>query len=107
MDIDKPDNAGTSRRGLLKCMAWAGTGIVWTVAGGVPRGPRLGGDPLRRRVGAVPLVPAQRRRGLGGEAVGAPRDGFTFVQTSDSHIGSTIAPTPAPNATLQAALDRI
>jgi len=62
MDIDKP-NAGTSRRGLLKCMAWAGTGIVWTVAGGIPRGLGLG------------------------EAFAAPMDGFTFVQISDSHIG--------------------
>jgi len=41
-DTQKPDNAGTSRRGLLKCMAWAGTGIVWTVAGGIPRGLGLG-----------------------------------------------------------------
>src|SRR5439155_446980 len=42
MDTDKPDNAGTSRRRLLKCMAWAGTGIIWTVSGGVPRGLGLG-----------------------------------------------------------------
>ena len=84
MDTQKPDNAGTSRRGLLKCMAWAGTGIVWTVAGGVPRG-----------------------LGLGGEAFGAPMDGFTFVQISDSHIGFNKEANPDPNATLQAALDRI
>jgi hypothetical protein len=25
-----------SRRGFLKCMTWAGTGLVWTLAGGVP-----------------------------------------------------------------------
>ena len=24
------------RRGFLKCMTWAGTGVLWTVAGGVP-----------------------------------------------------------------------
>ena len=23
------------RRGFLKCMAWAGTGVLWTVSGGV------------------------------------------------------------------------
>jgi Icc protein len=84
MDIDKPDNAGTSRRGLLKCMAWAGTGIVWSVAGGVPRG-----------------------FGLGGEAFAAPMDGFTFVQISDSHIGFDKEANPDPNATFQAALDHI
>ena len=27
---------GESRRGFLKCMTWAGTGLVWTMAGGVP-----------------------------------------------------------------------
>ncbi len=84
MDTQKPDTAGTSRRGLLKCMAWAGTGIVWTVAGGVPRG-----------------------LGLGGEAFGAPMDGFTFVQISDSHIGFNKEANPDTNATFQAALDRI
>src|SRR5438874_1006812 len=28
---------GTTRRTVLKCMTWAGTGVLWTVAGGVPR----------------------------------------------------------------------
>jgi Icc protein len=84
MGIDKPDNAGTSRRGLLKCMAWAGTGIVWTVAGGIPRGLGLG------------------------EAFAAPMaDGFTFVQISDSHIGFDKEANPDPKATFQEALDRI
>lgn len=32
---DEPD--GPHRRGLLKCMAWAGTGVLWTMSGGVPR----------------------------------------------------------------------
>jgi hypothetical protein len=26
---------GVDRRGFLKCMAWAGTGMLWTVSGGV------------------------------------------------------------------------
>jgi 3',5'-cyclic-AMP phosphodiesterase len=84
MGTQKPDGAGTSRRGLLKCMAWAGTGLVWTVAGGVPR----------------PF-------GLGEALAAAPADGFTFVQISDSHIGFNKEANPDPNATLQAALDRI
>ena len=24
------------RRGFLECMAWVGTGLVWTLTGGVP-----------------------------------------------------------------------
>jgi Icc protein len=83
MDTEKPDNSGTSRRGLLKCMAWAGTGLVWTVAGGVPR----------------PL-------GLG-EANAATADGFTFVQISDSHIGFGKEANPDVNGTFQTAITRI
>src|SRR5215472_1810290 len=30
------------RRGFLRCMAWAGTGVVWTVSGGVLSGCELG-----------------------------------------------------------------
>ena len=30
---DNPD--GIDRRGFLKCMAWAGTGVLWTMSGGV------------------------------------------------------------------------
>ena len=26
---------GLDRRGFLECMAWAGTGMVWTVTGGL------------------------------------------------------------------------
>ena len=31
------DRSGLSRRGALKCMVWAGTGILWTLSGGVPK----------------------------------------------------------------------
>src|SRR5262249_44669956 len=36
-DHIKEDHAydGVDRRGFLKCMAWAGTGMLWTVTGGV------------------------------------------------------------------------
>ena len=27
---------GLNRRKVLECMTWAGTGVLWTVAGGVP-----------------------------------------------------------------------
>ncbi|PYX96517.1 MAG: metallophosphoesterase, partial [Acidobacteria bacterium] len=27
---------GIDRRGFLKCMAWAGTGLVWAMSGGIP-----------------------------------------------------------------------
>ncbi len=67
---------GESRRGLLKCMAWAGTGLVWTLAGGVPAS-------------------------IGLEAAAATRSArpFSFVQISDSHIGFA---KPAINADARA-----
>jgi Icc protein len=80
-DLDKP---GSTRRNILKCLGWAGTGIVWSVAGGVPRG-----------------------FGLGGAALAAPADAFSFVQISDTHMGFKAEANPDPNATLQAALDKI
>ena len=28
---------GLNRRKVLECMTWVGTGVLWTIAGGVPR----------------------------------------------------------------------
>src|SRR6478672_6353416 len=30
------DERGPSRRRVLECMTWAGTGVLWTITGGVP-----------------------------------------------------------------------
>lgn len=38
-DKDLSGAAKMNRGGLLKCMGWAGTGVVWTLSGGVPRTP--------------------------------------------------------------------
>ena len=54
------------RRGFLKCMAWAGTGMLWAASGG------LVASRLLKTASAQTLTP------------GAD---FTFVQISDSHIG--------------------
>src|SRR6202007_2433003 len=75
---------GIDRRGFLKCMAWAGTGLVWSFAGGVP---------------------SSR---LFGQAHHASKQAdFSFVQISDSHIGFNKPANTDVTATLQAALDRI
>jgi Icc protein len=70
------------RRGFLQCMAWAGTGVVWTVSGGVLSSRAFGYQ-------------------------GAPRGDFSFVQISDSHIGFAKPPYLDVTATLQVAVDRI
>src|SRR5271169_3138749 len=66
----KTENDGVDRRGFLTCMAWAGTGMLWTVAGGV-----LGSTLLPRRAGAADADSM------------ISKGSFSFVQISDSHIG--------------------
>jgi 3',5'-cyclic AMP phosphodiesterase CpdA len=56
-------NDGIDRRGFLKCMAWAGTGLVWAMKGGI-----------------------LSARAFGADAAADAAD-FTFVQVSDSHVG--------------------
>ena len=34
---DHDERKGVGRRQVLECMTWAGTGVLWTIAGGVPR----------------------------------------------------------------------
>src|SRR5581483_2412737 len=69
--------------GFLKCMAWAGTGLVWTLSGGIP---------VSRAFGKT-----HRERGAD----------FSFVQISDSHIGFNKPANPDVTATLQAAINKI
>ena len=73
------------RRGLLKCMTWAGTGVLWTVSGGIPKS-----------------------LGLIGEAnAQVTATGFTFMQISDSHIGFKRPENPDAIGTLREAVGKI
>jgi Calcineurin-like phosphoesterase len=71
------------RRGLLGCMAMAGTGIIWTVTGGVPR--------------MLDIATADA----------ASLERLHFVQVSDSHIGFDKDPNHDSTGTFQAAIDKI
>jgi len=75
---------GTTRRKVLECMTWAGTGLLWTVSGGVPR-----------------------TLGLIDEAKAAESTGFTFLQISDSHMGFDKPANPNAKGTLEEAIGRI
>ncbi|HSU05338.1 MAG TPA: metallophosphoesterase [Acetobacteraceae bacterium] len=72
------------RRGFLKCMTWAGTAMVWTVVGGVPRA-----------------------RLVDSAEAAQPSTGFTFAQISDSHLGFDKPVNPNTTATLQDALKQV
>ncbi|HEY1930871.1 MAG TPA: metallophosphoesterase [Acetobacteraceae bacterium] len=76
------DSSGTDRRHFLKCMTWAGTAAVWSVAGGIPRGRLI-------------------------DSAEAATDGFHFVQISDSHLGFDKAANPHTTDTLKEALNGV
>ncbi len=75
---------GIDRRGFLHCMAWAGTGIVWSFVGGIPVSSVFGATTPRQKA-----------------------EDFSFIQISDSHIGFTKAANPDVTGTLQKAVDKI
>jgi len=77
---------GIDRRGFLKCMAWAGTGLVWTMSGGIP---------------------VSRAFAKGADPKGGKVADFTFVQISDSHMGFNKPANPDVVSTLKAAIDKI
>ncbi len=80
-----PDNANdilVTRRHALSCMAWTGTAMIWTVAGGVPRARLIG-------------------------SAQAAESGFTFAQISDSHLGFNKPVNPDTVKTFQDGLNQI
>src|ERR1700722_19326225 len=71
-----------NRRGFLKCMTWAGSAMLWTVSGGIPRSHVIG-------------------------QAEAAETGFTFAQVSDSHLGFDKPANPNVTGTFQEALDHV
>jgi 3',5'-cyclic AMP phosphodiesterase CpdA len=84
MTSDHDERHGVSRRKILECMTWAGTGVLWTMAGGLPHS-----------------------MGIVGEAVAAEPSGLTFLQISDSHVGFDKPANPNVIGTLEEALNKI
>jgi Icc protein len=77
---------GVDRRGFLKCMAWAGSGLIWTMSGGVP---------------------VSRAFAKSSDKSALKGADFTFVQISDSHIGFNKPANSDVTATLQVAINKI
>jgi predicted phosphodiesterase len=65
-------------------MAWAGTGVLWTISGGV-----------------------LSSQAFGKNTASAAKGELNFVQISDSHIGFNKPANPDVSATLQATVDKI
>lgn len=84
MKEESKQNSGVDRRTMLECMTWAGTGVLWTISGGVPRS-----------------------LGIMNEAMAQDAGGLTFLQISDSHIGFDKAANPHTSATLEEAIRKV
>jgi 3',5'-cyclic-AMP phosphodiesterase len=82
------DGEGDNRRDFLKCMAWAGTGALFAINGGV--GSSIGLDAAL----AAPVRPSRAAS-------------FTFLQISDSHIGFNKPPNADARATFREAVAKV
>jgi 3',5'-cyclic-AMP phosphodiesterase len=80
--MDSKKLGAVDRRQALECMVWGGTGLVWTLSGGIP---------------AAKII---------GEAQAASA-GFSFVQISDSHIGFDKPANPNVLGTLEEAVAKV
>ncbi len=99
MEKEKIDPAninddGIDRAGFIKCMAWAGTGVLWMMTGGA-----------LKSYGMSQLI--DRTTGRINDRIILPASDFSFVQISDSHIGFNKAANPDVAGTLQAAIAKI
>ncbi len=83
-DSAEGETLGLTRRRLLECAPWAGTGVLWGLSGGVPYALGLIGDTAAQAAG-----------------------GFTFLQISDSHIGFAKPVNPDARKTLEETIGRI
>jgi len=75
---------GLNRRKVLECMTWVGTGVLWSVSGGIPH--------------SIALI---------GEAKAAEGRGLTFAQISDSHVGFDKPANPNARGTLEEAIAKV
>jgi 3',5'-cyclic-AMP phosphodiesterase len=81
---DEHVSDGMDRRGMLQCMAWVGTGLVWSLAGGLPTSRTFAQDDSDKK-----------------------KPTFTFVQISDSHLGFSREPNKDVAGTLKQVVAKI
>jgi len=81
------ESGNVNRRGFLKCMAWAGTGALCVLQGGVLKSFALG-EGLEQKIGNT-------------------KADLSFVQISDTHMGFNKDANPDVTATLREAIAKI
>lgn len=93
ISIDENDD-GIDRAGFLKCMAWAGTGLLCLMTGGV-----------LKSYGMSSII--DKVTGRLKDGIVLPKADFSFAQISDSHIGFNKPANPDVLGTLQASIAKI
>jgi Icc protein len=91
---NEANNDGIDRAEFLRCMAWAGTGVLWLMSGGV-----------LKSYGISQLM--DKTTGKLKDGLLIPKSDFSFVQISDSHIGFSKPANTNVAETLQAAIAKI
>jgi len=86
--VAQNDEKELDRRHFLQCMAWVGTGALWTLSSGILKGSPIGDA----------KSPSMTSHGTGG---------LRFVQISDSHIGFDKPANTDVAGTLSAAVAKI
>lgn len=76
-------DAAADRRDALRCMAWAGTGALWALHGGIASSTMLGSEASDTTAS------------------------FTFLQLSDSHVGFAKPANPDARATYREAIGKV
>jgi Icc protein len=91
---DELSNDNINRAEFLRCMAWAGTGVLWMMTGGV-----------LKSFGMSQMI--DKNTGKLKDGLTVPKSDFSFVQISDSHIGFSKPANTNVVETLQAAIGKI
>ena len=94
VDMGNLNDDGIDRKNFIKCMAWAGTGVLWMMSGGI-----------MKSFGMSQMID----KNTGGLKKGLilPKGDFGFVQISDSHIGFSKPANTDVLGTLNAAISKI
>jgi 3',5'-cyclic-AMP phosphodiesterase len=94
LNSNELNDDGIDRKEFIKCMAWAGTGVLWMMSGGI-----------MKSFGMSQLI--DKHTGNLKKGLVLPKGDFTFAQISDSHIGFNKPANPDVLGTLNAAIDKI
>lgn len=90
---DNKQGRGIDRRGALECMIWAGTGVIWTLGGGVPKSVMAGTAIVFRNCDDIPHI-----------VVGTKGEFHSNALDTDDRVFRSPSPRPEPTPILAACI---